>query len=236
MITIDLRISTVRYFECIGLLVIFLWLIVHPVLAGTLLRVGTGETYTSIQAAIDAASPGDCILVEATDEPYGGFRVNTPDLCIRGDGGPVITSDGPNTGVEISARNITIDGFIVQNCYLGISLTGDDIAITNTSVTGSSGDAIYSSGNNLSLIGCHFESLYSPGILLSETPGHVQDVGSDGKPAFYGRESGTITRLTLNDPNSTEVSFTFSGGIKVDGKPQTVTTSPLKSIPNPASI
>lgn len=90
MITIDLRISTARCLECIGLLIIFLWLIVHPVLAGAFLRVGNGETYTSIQAAIDAASPGDSIVVKDIAEPYGGFRVTTPDLCIRVDGDPVI--------------------------------------------------------------------------------------------------------------------------------------------------
>jgi len=200
---------------------------VHPVLAGTLLRVGTGETYTSIQTAIDAASPGDSILVEDTAEPYNGFRVTTPDLFIGGDGDPVITSGG--TGIEISAQNVTIDGFFLLNCWAGINSTGEDNTILNTTVIGSNGEAISSSGTNLSLVGCRFESLYSSGILLSETPAQVQDVISGGNPAFYGKESGTIARLTLNDPNSTEVSFTFSGGINVDGKPQTLTTPPLRS-------
>lgn len=63
-----------RVFSCIGAAAVFGAATAGNALADTLM-VGAGETYTTIQAAIDAAAPGDTILVDAADGPYDPFVV-----------------------------------------------------------------------------------------------------------------------------------------------------------------
>ena len=102
--------------------------------------VGSGETYTTIQAAIDAALPGDTILVHPgtyyeTHEhgPGGGVAVEVPwfpegaaGLTIESTDGPANTiidcdmggTDGwAGSGVKIVSNNITFTGFTVKNAY-----------------------------------------------------------------------------------------------------------------------
>ncbi len=100
-----------------------------------------GDVYPTIQAAIDAASPGDTILVHAGT--YNEQIVVNKALTLQGDGRDVTTIDGSSgsgasvTVVYITAPgDVTFDGFTVQNAPI---VNVDDLRfgiLTNSSVSG----------------------------------------------------------------------------------------------------
>jgi hypothetical protein len=82
----------------------------YPAVSGITLTVGSGQQYTTLEAAILAASSGDTIEVHAGT--YAGSYVEvTKDLTIKGIGSPTITYNG-GTGPFIRLvgdnRNIKI--------------------------------------------------------------------------------------------------------------------------------
>lgn len=73
----------------------------------------------SIMAAIDAASPGDTVVV-----PPGFYNeqlVIEKSITLIGEGMPVIDGGGLGNVVEIRAENVTFRGFIVQNTSMARS-------------------------------------------------------------------------------------------------------------------
>lgn len=60
-----------------------------PVSAATLVVNPDGGTFTTIQAAVDAANPGDTISIKTHPDPTGyqeNVVINTPDLTLKGSG------------------------------------------------------------------------------------------------------------------------------------------------------
>ena len=102
------------------------------------------EQYPTIQAAINAAAPGDTILV-AAGTYYEHILVHKP-ITLKGDDRKTII-DGqkqPPMIVNITASNVRIEGFTIQNggSYSGIwaelpyPKTLSNIIITNNAITG----------------------------------------------------------------------------------------------------
>ncbi len=91
---------------------------------GTITVGATGCDYTSIQAAIDAAAPGDQIEVEASGSPYqetltistADLRVYAPEDCVVIDGG------GAEVVVTIQADGVRFSGFTVQSGSVRIAV------------------------------------------------------------------------------------------------------------------
>lgn len=85
---------------------LFLWLLATvalvPALGAATLVVGPGQAFTDIQAAVDAAQPGDVILVEPGT--YGAFAVTKP-LRILGAGSGVVRVVEP-TGEGVHVEGI----------------------------------------------------------------------------------------------------------------------------------
>jgi len=130
------RISKVFSSKILASLLSVLLLCAFPLTAQaapTTLTVGPGETYTTIQSAVDAAIDGDIILVEA-----GTYAENvaiiTPNLTIRSIDGAATTIVQGNATFNvfnIDAPGVTIDGFTIA-AALASGIYLDDGATTAT--------------------------------------------------------------------------------------------------------
>lgn len=126
-----------------------------PAAAATL-TVGPGQTYETIQAAVDAASDGDTINVK-TGTYAEMVDIATPNLVLRsidGNKAAVIEGDGSDYCFYVEdGAPVTIDGFWIKpHGEAGIYLNYDDdiedavVAITNNTVESSS-YGLYCSSN-----------------------------------------------------------------------------------------
>jgi hypothetical protein len=130
-----------------------------PATSGTTLTVGSGQLYESLQAAVDAASAGDTIIVAAGN--YAGALVTiTKSLTIVGSGsptinfsggvGPYIRLSGDNVNVKISdinfvgtGVNTTILGDINQAYGPQLPGVNQAVHLINVNISNTGGQAIY---------------------------------------------------------------------------------------------
>ena len=103
--------------------------------AGTVYNTTTGADYTTIQAAIDDATAGDCIYV-AEGTYTENVTVNKNSLTVEG-AGPAATSvvatDGNSTPLTFSSNNSTVNGLTLTHEYTDTELT--DWNFNNNGVT-----------------------------------------------------------------------------------------------------
>ena len=114
------------------------------------------DDYPTIQDAINAANPGDTIVVREGTY-YENLVVNVSDIVLRSEMGAEKTIiDGSFTGnvVEISANNVTIEGFTIRRS--GTNGAGLYVKSSNNTIHGNNitdnGDGIileYSSNNTI---------------------------------------------------------------------------------------
>ncbi len=119
-----------------------------------------GCDYTTIQVAIDAACPGDTILVYS-----GNYTENVEvnkRLTLRGvdtgGGKPVVDAGGSRSAITISAHNCTVEGFVATNSggawpCAGIYVTSNGNTISGNTATNNKWDGISlnnCSGNTIS--------------------------------------------------------------------------------------
>jgi uncharacterized repeat protein (TIGR01451 family) len=121
---------------------------------GTTLTVcASGCNFTSIQAAINAACPGDTIEVESGTY-YEHVNVNKT-LILRGVGSPVVDGSSTGNAITVNADSCTIEGFVARNSgdsHVGIWINSKNNTISSNTATGND-DGIcfyFSSGNIIS--------------------------------------------------------------------------------------
>lgn len=85
---------------------------IAALLAAAVLVVGTGGTYSSIEVALAAARPGDTILVRGG--VYPALVVDKP-VTLRGEDGATIDGDTAGDVVQITAPDVTFEGFTVRH-------------------------------------------------------------------------------------------------------------------------
>ncbi len=118
---------------------------------------GPGVDYTSIQDAIDNSGPGDIIYVRSGtyDETV---TVNKPGIALRGvkteDEMPVVSGDGVESTVTLSADGCAVEGFVIMNSgnpHAGVSVVSSNNTIANNVITNNRGFGLYlnRSDNNL---------------------------------------------------------------------------------------
>ena len=93
------------------------------------------DEYPTIQDAINAASPGDVILVDS--ETYHENVVINISLTLMGAGDSTtfIHGDGKEPGIEIIADNVNISGFTILNCVNGIKIPSNGNTVINNTIT-----------------------------------------------------------------------------------------------------
>ena len=89
------------------------------------------QVSSNLQSAIDAASPGDTLLV--APGVYGGITVSK-SLNLEGQGA-VIAAGDRDACVRVLADGVKISGFVVRNGFYGISLDGvENCEVSNNTV------------------------------------------------------------------------------------------------------
>jgi parallel beta-helix repeat protein len=97
---------------------------------------GSGPgNYTKIQDAVDNASDGDTVFVYAVSSPYKENIVIHTSISLIGEDKNTTIIDGANNshhGVNITADNVTVRGFTIQNCSgFGTTELGSAIRISS---------------------------------------------------------------------------------------------------------
>jgi nitrous oxidase accessory protein len=102
---------------------------------GTTLVVAAEGPYTSLEAALAVAQPGDTVEVRGGTYP-GSIVVATPQLTLTGVDWPVIDGGGAGTVVTLAADGIVFSGFDVRGSgsepdqdHSGVTLTASDIRV-----------------------------------------------------------------------------------------------------------
>ena len=187
----------------VGLLVLVALLAVQVASAATITVCPSGCDYTSIQDAINAASPGDTILVG--DGEYAGDIIvnksvsliaeNRYGAVINGSGGVYSIPPDPTSGagIIIKANDVLVDGFIIKNIPSGgdgIIISGErnNIILRNLNITAE--DFVISIAS-------------APSDTLSNiTIENVTAFDTDSPPDQHGWDIGgvdAITNLTLRN-------------------------------------
>jgi len=147
--------------------------------------------FPTIQAALDKASPGTLIFVQAGKGPFTGpITIKTAGISLFSKGGKAILHyEGQTAAITLSSQNVKIDGFVITTTGCGIRLENayecviENIAIRNAAVgvklsnsrsnelrdisvdEGKAGIEMALSGDN-HLQTIHMQGLTGPGISL----------------------------------------------------------------------
>lgn len=133
------------------------------------------HVYSDLQAAIDAATPGDIIHVIPSPTDYGSVTVSTDDLSIFGIGfnpdkdGPAKSSlNGSFDVLSIHASDIRISGLVLRTVEIGASaLAINNISIENSSIAYLATETNTNfSGSNILVRNCLFRSSSASGVTV----------------------------------------------------------------------
>ena len=114
----------------------------------TVHNINNGINYTTIQAAIDNASPGDEIHV-GSGTYYENVNVSK-QLTLRGIGMPVVDAGGNGSAITLSADGITLEGFTTTQGYIGIKVVSNNNTLSSNNANSNYvyGISLSSSSNN----------------------------------------------------------------------------------------
>jgi hypothetical protein len=164
--------------------------------------------YTTIQAAVNAAKPGDTIIVDKAT--YTEDVLVSTSLGLRGNNGPTLLGS-----VTVSATNVTVVGFLIQPRpgYSGIYFNNASGSSAGSSagggnkITGCSVDAIgFDNSSNCSVTNIEIDnSSFAFGIQNSENLVITNNHGSGVPEEFL-----TSTGYSLPDATDTVTNNMFT--------------------------
>ncbi|UCD52896.1 MAG: right-handed parallel beta-helix repeat-containing protein, partial [Phycisphaerales bacterium] len=166
------------------------------------------QQFTTIQGAVDAALPGETVIV--SEGSYPEYVTVDKPLSLRGLGAPTVGRAG-STVLRLTADGCTVEGFVITGANLGISVESSNNTIRGNSITSNQSGVYLSSNSDHNTL----------------TDNEIQDNVSHGVSIYY---SGHNT-LTDNHISGSAVGFAVSGSTTddytqdigvtntVDGKP-----------------
>jgi parallel beta-helix repeat protein len=136
-----------------------------PAAAATLTVCASGCSYSTIQAAIDAAAPGDTITVAAGT--YAGNIIIDKSLTILGDPGDAAPGPGPNAPV-IDGGLAPGDGFKLADGVMNVTIAGFEVRnFTSTGAgVGNAVQAWQASTSGITIRDSRFHNLGWNGVLV----------------------------------------------------------------------
>jgi parallel beta-helix repeat protein len=144
--------------------------------AAETLKVGQGETYSTIQSAIDAAKNGDTILVgEGTYNENPRIKTNGISILGKNKEKTILEGGKSSSGIRIDeSNNVVLSGFTIKNSGgggaedAGITIyKGNDNTVSNMNILSNSvGVSIYQNSNNNVISGNDIESSDRYGVYL----------------------------------------------------------------------
>lgn len=200
--------------------------------SGPVHNINKGTNYTTIQAAINDASPGDEIHVDS-GMYYENVNV-TKRLILRGIGRPVVNASGSGSAITLAAEGITLEGFTATGGRSGIQVSSNNNTVKwNNANSNYRGGIDMSSSSNNTVSGNN-ASNNSWGIGLVEFSSNNTLSGNNANSnTIYGIVLGYSSNnmLTNNTMNANKYNFILVGDCTscfnnqidttnlVDGKP-----------------
>ena len=186
-----------------------------------------GCNYTSIQDAIDAASPGDIIKVYSGTY-YENVNVNKQITVLGVDMGsemPVVDAGGSGSGITLSGSGVRLEGFITTNSsygQAGIKVISNSNIITGN-VANKNDYGIYLDTTNSNTVTDNtIDSNSNCGILLKSSngntvTGNTADSNSNCGILLDSSNGNTVTGNTADRNNNCGISLDSSNGNTVTG-------------------
>jgi nitrous oxidase accessory protein len=110
------------------------------------------QQYSTIQEAINAANPGDTVLVSAG--VYYEHVIVNKSISLVGENRNATIIDGNGTGnvVLVMVDDVSVSGFTIRNGTNGIFIDGDNSSVINNVITFNEGNvSVFFSGNGIVL-------------------------------------------------------------------------------------
>ncbi|GIL09309.1 MAG: hypothetical protein BroJett033_8200 [Chloroflexota bacterium] len=169
--------------------------------SGRRLVVAADGAYTTIQAALDAAAPGD--VIEVHTGVYAAPLVVTTSVSFVGVGEPVIDGQGTGSLVMINAPNTRFEGFTVRNS--GASMNHEDTGI----VVQAAGVTVVNNRVEDTLFGIYFANAPDGTIADNQVRCLDRELGlrGDGIRVWFSDRT-TITGNTVVDCRDTLIWYT----------------------------
>lgn len=131
------------------------------------------ENGDSIQKVIDVSSNGDTIQV-GTGTFHGGIVINK-SITLKNGSLPRIDCGGSGVGITVNAPNVTIDGFEITNCNIGIRSYGGPSNLGSLTINNSK---IYkNTENGILLVNDTFETVNLNNLSIYENGGNGIGLG-----------------------------------------------------------
>lgn len=153
--------------------------------------VGRKKPYTSIQAAIDAAGPGDRVLV-GPGVYLGGVRIpaGKDGLRLVGRRATIDAHDGASSGsytVEVDSDRVEIEGFTLRNATSAqVDVQGDDFVLRRCVLRNSDEYGVYVSGERAAVEDCSILGTLEAAIYVNGNGARVAGtrIGNCGEGAI----------------------------------------------------
>jgi len=170
--------------------------------SGPVHNINKGTDYTTIQAAIDDASPGDEIHVDSGTY-YENVNV-TKRLNLRGIGMPVVNATGSGSAITLAADGIILEGFTTTRAgsypYAGIKVNSNNNTLSGNNASINAYGILISSSSNNTLSGNNVSN-NTWGISLSSSSNNTlrgNNVSSNNSQGIYLSRSNNNTLIENN--------------------------------------